>query len=513
MNIVVVDIKTKLKRNMLPRFNGNDTHIALTPYSQHILKEQGIKYKTFHDMIGLDEYHSQVLGRIKKIERSDFFIKSENKYYLRDVAKFICLEIYIEVIKEVLGSFECKYLRCSKLSVNNLDEYIDFDEVQFFSCVDKLFYLEKKAKYVFSNIINKGLVKLKSNILPSRKFFTYEAMQYFSIFKHYCVNSLEGMPKINVDLYLWMIEENIYNEKIREKAIDHLADKGNVYIPRICTPFNYIDGYENYFRLQAYRKMNVPIVFFQHGSYVHEDYFLKYNEVLCSDRNVVFNRFTKEMFENYGAKDVIQLEAKYLSKPIKNKKKTFDYIYITHCSYYGSSGTYISSELPNGSADAKNVFERHVDIIKLFGEKYPDKNICIKIQPGIHTGTMNYVPLSEIASKYTNVTIEAVKSLVELFSISEVVISDYYSTEFMNYNLISSKKIILFNDIFTVDSSIIEEVSQFLTVLYNITELDCWIAAPEIFDDKVDTNELIKKYTTEKVDSFLTLSNIVSGSK
>ncbi|WP_176694947.1 hypothetical protein, partial [Aliivibrio fischeri] len=127
------------------------------------------------------------------------------------------------------------------------------------------------------------------------------------------------------------------------------------------------------------------------------------------------------------AKDVVKIKPLLFNKEIKEIKKKYDFLYISYCTQYSMSGMYVSSEDSIISADANNIFKRHSEVIKLFGEVFVNKNICIKIQPGIHLGSMNYIPLVELAKKYDNVTIESGDKLDFLFSVSDNVISDYYS--------------------------------------------------------------------------------------
>ncbi len=67
----------------------------------------------------------------------------------------------------------------------------------------------------------------------------------------------------------------------------------------------------------------------QHGSYIQENIFLKYNEIYPADINFVFNEYTKKFFEKRGAKDVYSVGSiNFNYKIISSKKYKYDFVYI-----------------------------------------------------------------------------------------------------------------------------------------------------------------------------------------
>ncbi|WP_176694942.1 hypothetical protein, partial [Aliivibrio fischeri] len=93
-----------------------------------------------------------------------------------------------------------------------------------------------------------------------------------------------------------------------------------------------------------------------------------------------------------------------------------------------------------------------------------------------------------------------------LFSVSDNVISDYYSTEFLNYNLILEKNISIFTDIIAMKGIVKDELSEFLFLLQDMNELKNWIVHCEGNINKKKDVGMIKRYTRDEVDSFSILS-------
>ncbi|WP_221274530.1 hypothetical protein [Thaumasiovibrio subtropicus] len=111
------------------------------------------------------------------------------------------------------------------------------------------------------------------------------------------------------------------------------------------------------------------------------------------------------------------------------------------------------------------IYRRHKFIIELFGEKLKNKNICIKLQQGVCLGNFQYVPLEELAEKYDNIKVVYDTPLNKIISKSECIISDYFSSEFSNYNILRNYPVILFNDIIRLENAEIEsDLSKFIAL-------------------------------------------------
>ena len=65
--------------------------------------------------------------------------------------------------------------------------------------------------------------------------------------------------------------------------------------------FTFLANNNDYFTNIIYKINNITRVFMQHGSYYHENYYLKYNEILPADINFVFNDYTNKLFLKLGS--------------------------------------------------------------------------------------------------------------------------------------------------------------------------------------------------------------------
>jgi len=66
-------------------------------------------------------------------------------------------------------------------------------------------------------------------------------------------------------------------------------------------------------------------------------------------------------------------------KIISSKRYKYDFVYITYCTSYGNSGSVISTN-SNLDIDANDIYKRHKEIIELFGKKFKDRRLVIKLQ-------------------------------------------------------------------------------------------------------------------------------------
>ena len=276
-------------------------------------------------------------------------------------------------------------------------------------------------------------------------------------------------------------------------------------------PFTFLSKNQNYLEILLYKENKIPKIFMQHGSYLHENIFLKYNEIYPADINFVFNDFTKRLFEKRGAKKVYSVGSLNINYPIIEKKRVYDFLYITYCSSYSHAGVYIGSESHLLSADGNNIFNRHKEIIELFGTKFKDKTICIKIQPGIFTGTIMYVPFLELSKKFKNITIEFSIPLGALIEKSEIIISDYFSTEFINRELHYKRNIILFQGLpIPLPKEIIEDMEKMFILVETIEDLETKIInLEEITKNRKRYPDIIEYYSSKKCDTKKIVTNIL----
>jgi len=249
----------------------------------------------------------------------------------------------------------------------------------------------------------------------------------------------------------------------------------------------------------------------QHGSYLQENIFLKYNEIYPADISFVFNDFTKKLFEKRGANKVYSVGSINFNYPIVDREKVFDFLYIVYCTSYSYSGVYVGSKINLLSMDANNIFNRHKAIIELFGTKFKDKKICIKIQPGIFMGTMMYVPFLELSKDYRNITIEFTVPIRELISKSKYIISDYFSSEFINRELHYKKDIILFQGSpLPLPEDTLEDMKKMFILVDTIDDLKEKVEnIEEITNDRKRYDDIIEYYSSKKCDTKKVVTEIL----
>jgi hypothetical protein len=256
-------------------------------------------------------------------------------------------------------------------------------------------------------------------------------------------------------------------ENIKQEIVNIKKDDTLVY-----HPFTFIGSIDKGLEVNKFKKVGFPIVFMQHGSYLMENIFLKFNEIHPACVNFVFNDYTKQLFNENGAENAITVGSLDLNYPIIKKKKKYDFLYITYCTSYAGRKSYIGSETNDISMDGNNIFTRHKKIIELFAHKFKDKSICIKVQPGIMTGNLLYIPLLDLSKKFKNITIEFSTPISKLIQKSDYIISDYFSSDFINRELHYKKDIFLFNSYpLPLPSNVLSDMSKMFILVSSELEL------------------------------------------
>ncbi|MEH0760257.1 hypothetical protein H4F20_11195 [Vibrio sp. 16] len=492
--LVILDIRKKKKDIdfFLEILGSEEQYISLTPYSSYILESLGFEFSTFRDEISTADFHHNVIDIYDHISKSESFLKLDKPYLLRDLARYVTYEHFLNSIKEIVSGSTVKYITDCESSglYGALDTFLSFDEVVRVSNTDEMFYNKNKI-YFKINHISLHWLKNKISCFFGKQ-CSYQkklALNYFGekSFLSSC-SSEYGINYQDVEV----LSNYISTESLKvvfKKDFSNLTKSVDFAIE----PFTFLSGLEMYKRYELYKANAVKKVFFQHGSYVNEDFFLRYNEVYPADVNVVFNEYTKELFESYGADSFLSLKSSLFNRKIRKKKKEYDYVYITYCTQYTASGTFVGSRDYKISPDASDLMARHMAVCKLFGEKYKDKKLCIKLQPHIAMGMQNYVPLLEVSQRYDNVSIVFVGDLFSIVEKSKFILSDYYSSEFCNHDLVMNKNILMFNDIVRVNNRCLEEIKGFITIIDSVDDLDIFIDRPR-FLNKNDS--VVRKYTS-----------------
>lgn len=528
-SLFLVDIRLKQKEFLFLKkyFDDNSELISLTPYSTYILEELSLGYKTYTDVVSKDMFDSLFLQHFNTI-KGLFKNNSLYQFLFRDLVGIASYEIFIENLYEYL-----KTKKEEKYNIIYISDALPSDEESIgnnnISTIYKCKYIDKSVTinshdrrfYKKNNYVQKyNFIMKQNNILAKlfRKYFDNAAKELLlkydnNNFKNEYVETsrypISKKLKIDkIDNMICDIENNILS-CFSKHYINVLMDFRSVVLNKNeinqvkLRPFVFLSTNKEYAEVLMYKSNNIPVVFMQHGSYISENVFLRYNEILPADINFVLNDYTKDLFEKRGAKKVHTVGSINFNYPIKEKTKRYDFLYITYCSSYGYTGIYAGNKPNLLSIDGSNVYEHHKSIIKLFGEKFTNKEICIKIQPGIFTGTNLYIPFLELSKKYKNVTIEFSMPLQKLIEKSQYLISDYFSSEFINRELHYKKDIILFKNFpIPLPEDILEDMQKMFILIDTIKDLEnCIYDIATTSRDRKRYDDIIEHYSSKKCET------------
>jgi hypothetical protein len=275
-------------------------------------------------------------------------------------------------------------------------------------------------------------------------------------------------------------------------------------------PFIFLSNNQDFLRDLAYKQNNIPRVFMQHGSYIHENFTLKFCEVYPSDYNFVFNEYTKKLFLKRGAEDVKVIGSRSFNKKYNNKNIVYDYTYIAFCSSYTYTGTFVGVDGATISMDGMSIYKRHREIIELFGKIFTTKKLCIKIQQSIMTSSI-YIPFLELSREYDNITIEYIKPLSKIMNNSKYIISDYFSSEFNSRDIHHKKDILMFQSSpYPLSEDILEDMKKMFILIDSIEDLRDKIENIESITKKRERyNNIIEYYSSPKSDAIRDGLNIL----
>jgi len=527
-----VDIRYKQKKLDLLKYIKNETLIlALTPYSSYLVEFISKEYITYNNIISKEIFQDKVLQKYRDIQNIFEFYK-DYTFLIRDIAFLQTFEIYLKYLFDFLDTkksegYIIKYITDAEFATNmkindNSYSYIytynKLDKIIFINKKDNIFYKTSIYKYILHMFFNKkDLIKSIYNKYTKKDLnFYYDNKNFFEMYKNIDSISIENnISKTDISKLIYMLEEKILHHN-QFKSIQNqykiilknmitllLNDSSNIKI----SPFTFVSKYKDYKDIILYKANKIPIIFMQHGSYLHENIFLKYSEIYPADINFVFNDYTKKLFEKRGAKKVYSVGSINFNYPISERKKEYDFIYITYCTSYSYTGVHIGLYMKNKinllSVDGKNIFDRHKRVIELFGKNFKNKKICIKIQPGIFMEKILYIPFLELSKQYKNITIEFTISIEKLIEKSKYIISDYFSSEFINRELHYKRDIILFQGKPTpLPEETIEDMKKMFILVDDINELQEKIANIEdISKNRKRYDDIIEFYSSKNCDT------------
>jgi hypothetical protein len=231
---------------------------------------------------------------------------------------------------------------------------------------------------------------------------------------------------------------------------------------------------------------------------------------MFADINFVFNDYTKKIFEELGAKKIYSVGSILYNRRIKEQKKEYDYLYIIQGHDY--SGNLQLIDFPNSlhSFDGYELYQRHKNIIELFGAKFKDKKIIIRVHPSVVTNGV-YVPFWELAKPYLNITIDVSIPIHSLIEKSKYIISDYFTTEFINRELHHKRDIILFQGAPTpLPESTIEDMKRMFILIDTVDDLEEKVKnIEEVTKNRQRYDDIIEYYSSKKCDTKKVVTEIL----
>jgi len=513
MRIIILDLVSPVKINNFKNYS-NELFIPITPYSIYVCDY--FKYKTinFHSFISQENFRNNIF---KIMEQFKILLNNKECIGLsnfRILSQYLNYLYFISILKKELSNFRLKNYKIIYITdrvfsnnfLNNkysiLSKVFNFDKVKIL----------KKEKFVKSNILIKLYYRFKVNLFIKilnkikRKYFKYDWLYINpnAITIKYNDNLVyKNKQKIMKLLQLnFSVKNNIYSNIIKMLYSDR-------EINIKYTNFSTFPSVDEFLALVFFRKIKKEVIMFQHGSYYYHYPYLKYKsfnleifEISIADINFVFNDYTKKLFEDLGAKKVYSVGSILFNQPIKERKKKYDFLYIIQAHDYSGNLQYV--DFPNSlhSFDGYELYQRHKNIIKLFGTNFKDKKIVIRVHPLVVT-TGVYVPFWELAENYPNITIDVSIPIHTLIEKSKYIISDYFSSEFINREIHYKRDIILFQGVPTpLSKETIKDMEKMFILVDTIDDLEDKVRNIEtITKNRKRYDDIIEYYSSKKCDT------------
>ncbi len=531
--LYIVDIKKKNHINILNYLSNEDDILALTPFSVYILEKENIKYLTFHDLISIDNFRKDILDKINQFKKVllsyDYLTPMLYQYsmvinyfhYIDVIKKFLDNEKYNEVIyiTDIMDN---------KININSLlnnktsliSKLHNIKTIYVNNLTDYRFYINKLRGFKFKRVLEL-ILSGKIFIKDRKNIYKYDNMFYKKLYKKLNIKlkKIEILDELSDDYYKDIISffytsYSLDIEKLLIEFIDEMQkeikfiNKNKEYLK--IRAFTYLTTIQNAIYAKSINKSKYPAIFYQHGNYLYNGIFLKESEINLADINFVINDYTKKIFENLGAKKVYSVGSLLFNQPILEKKKKYDFLYITQGHDYMGNNCYVDFNNSLHSMDGYKLYKKHLNIINIFGKKFPQKTICIKVHPGMLT-SMLYVPLLEISKIYCNVTIETSSSIHNLIEKSKYIISDYFTTDFTNRELHYKRDILMFQGEPTpLPKETIEDMKKMFILVDNVDDLEEKIQnIEEVTKNRERDDEIIEYYSSNKCDTKKVVTQIL----
>jgi hypothetical protein len=536
--IVILDIAKRLKVN---NFNDklktiirqNDLFLSLTPYSSYILSSQSLEFSTFHTIISKEEFKKNILLKYKNTENIlNNYIKYS--FILRHLMMILTHNEYINVITKYIenmkiNGYEIIYITDRdnyKIDFNSLITRSDSSLILINKLADvniiikeydNFFYLYQNYLSKYKRITNNLSIKKIVNRIIKKNLSGYDNKYLISLFKNKELSSPNKITLADADQLLVKLKAflcDTLDSKLFSSVLLYLnsfkkeIDSFNA-ISLEVKPNTFLSNTTMWIET-LYLKDNYKSFFTQHGNYIYQSLFINSCEIIPASTNFVLNDYTNKQFKQLGAKNVYTIGSINFNKVITEEDKKYDYIYITSMINYMGHQNYIDSLISDYTIDGDEIYNRHKNIIELFINKFSDKTICIKVHPGI-VNYSQYVPFWELSYKYDNITIDATSSIHTLIEESKYIISDYFSSEFINRELHYKRDIIVFKSApLPLPEETLEDMDKMFILVDTVNDLeDKIINIESITKNRKRYDDIIEYYSSKKCDTKKVVTEIL----
>lgn len=515
--LVLVYFEEKQNKLSLPEevIDESSTIVSLSPYSNYLLDCAGVNYLDLYELVDEVKYRTRVTSAYNSLELllekySNFSFAFYELSFLITRAEFY--DVFSRAIagKELIiisdadvDSFNDKY------PVDKAKKVVKYSRVDN---LDRFFYFKYHSICRISQLCGDLFTKLMSLLKFGKgiKDYKYDNRYYYSVFRNV---SFEKTPQNitleELDCFLSDLSKFIarYNDHEKTKVLfERLLERIHTAFKSVSEikfkPFTFLSSAKDYENVFSLKRQGLPIFITQHGGYLHPSVSLKYSEILPADVNFVFNEFTKDLFENQKARNVNVIHSRLFNKKVRDSSGKYDFLYITFCSSYHSGIGSVSSSETSVPNNYRDIYYRHSEVIQLFGNVFKDKKLCIKLHPQIILGKQ-YVPLLELASKYDNVDIKFSGNVDELVNASDIIISDYFSSNFINRNIHLKRNIILFTGRYlSIPREHFYDLQKIFLIVNNITEFESAIrnTPKTVIDKNLDIINYYSSSPSEGID-------------
>jgi len=524
--------------NHIQPYTGKANFYTFTPYSSYLLDKLNISFLPISKFYTSEQYKEDTLNIY-----NSFFNKYTYLQYYKYPLSLLIASILQDDFKYnfILRNGDYLYITDRNNNIeniydNNSNFYIKYLESNKIIFLKKNLNNKSMFKSVFLQLTFKNIIKA-IRILFS--FLTLKFTNKYTVISGYDWLYFYLYPYILLNHFTNSITMSSSSKKKKYNFFKNykLSTIYNEYLNDLLNEFNlYSDYSDNFTKTKAFCvtslgnnakeyfvkkqifQIHKNICTYQHGSYLyhtsknHDIDALYETEIMYSNINFVFNDYTKKLFEDLGAKKVYSVGSILFNKPIKKRKKEYDFLYITQGHDYAGNICYVDFRDSLHSFDGYELYQRHKNIIHLFGKKFKEKKIIIRVHPLVVNNGL-YVPFWELAENYDNITIDVSTPIYTLIEKTKYIISDYFTTEFINRELHYKRDIILFQGAPTpLPEETIEDMNKMFILVDKLDHLEQKIYNIEgITKNRKRYDDIIEYYSSKECDTKKIVTEILEN--